>query len=248
MIAFERAGSIMVSAADGGGVRTLVDCAPERCSKGRPPAWAPDGKRLAFAFGVLGGDAVELWVIPTDPGTISADDPRDRAVRKDFLAISSISWSPDGTLVAVAGRLGTTPGPTAIYIVRVADGTLVDTISPAGIEIGESVDWSPDGTHLVFDATGPRGVCDGAGVYLVRPDGTGLELLVAPSRQDPCGYLSPVWSPDGKVVAFTRAHSEYGSDGFTGDILTLDLASRMITPVTTGPGLDCCPAWQPIRR
>jgi hypothetical protein len=93
----------------------------------------------------------------------------------------------------------TTPEPyvESLHIVDVT--TLVDTeiirFAP-GLYLG-AVDWSPDGTQLIFDigqqATGPLGPLHGAipetvEVDIVNVDGTGLKKLRGP------GSISPAWS------------------------------------------------------
>jgi Tol biopolymer transport system component len=59
-------------------------------------------------------------------------------------------------------------------------------------------DWSPDGRSVAFVTTRGSG-----GVYVVRPDGTGMRRLLR-------GEASDVdWSPDGKAVAFTGRRGIY---------------------------------------
>jgi Tol biopolymer transport system component len=48
------------------------------------------------------------------------------------------------------------------------------------------------------------------GVFLVRPDGTGLHRLV---REIPGSELRATWSPDGAQVAYVQARQDGGTDG-----------------------------------
>jgi len=61
--------------------------------------------------------------------------------------------------------------------------------------------WSPDGTWIVF--AGYKGT---AGLFLIRPDGTGLHSIVTElgNGQWP---RSPSWSPDGRWIAYSSGRS-----------------------------------------
>ncbi len=238
MIAFARGDDILVANSDGSGTRTLVDCAFPTCSASHP-VWLPNQTHIGFVR--TEGPRVSIWVVRAD-GSGLAD------LGISFRQISDHSWSPDGRRVAVAGQRGE-DGIHAIYIVRVVNGELLSTIEPPGIEIGETVAWSPDGEWLAFDAFGveARTICRGKGIYLVRPDGSSVTPLTGLSSEAAdCTDVYPAWSPDGNEIAFTRARAEFGSDGFIGDLLAIDVVSRQIRAVTSGPTLDCCPSWQPI--
>src|SRR5215208_6754921 len=98
-----------------------------------------------------------------------------------------------------------------------SDGTsqtwLIRAMDTKNFEVGfESPAWSPDGEKIAFmrttrvdfvnsppssavPATGP------SGLYLMKPDGTGLRKL---SKEMPYAQ-SPLWSPEGKEIAFSGA-------------------------------------------
>jgi Tol biopolymer transport system component len=98
-----------------------------------------------------------------------------------------------------------------------SDGTsqtrLIRATDTKNFEVGfESPAWSPDGEKIAFmsttrvdfvnsapssavPATGP------SGVYVMKPNGTGLRKL---SKEMPYAQ-SPLWSPEGKKVAFSGA-------------------------------------------
>lgn len=62
----------------------------------------------------------------------------------------------------------------------------------------ESPSFSPDGAHVTFAWEGPRR--DNFDIY-VKPVGTGGAQRVS---SDPAYETSPVWSPDGRFIAFLR--------------------------------------------
>jgi hypothetical protein len=181
-VAFQAPGGIRLLSA-GTGEATPVD-APGVNFTG-PPAWSPDGRRLAFTTrkGVFtvdasGHDLTEVW---------SLGYPRS--------VMLDVAWSPDGkrlaffdtSLVPLDGRSVT----SFMAMVVGADGsnpTALHVAGNCGCVNGPLpwLTWSPDGSLIaVATATLPSG----GGMYTVRPDGTDWTLVKA-------GYFGqPAWQP-----------------------------------------------------
>jgi Tol biopolymer transport system component len=226
----------------GTGLQQLTSC-ESTCERDGHPSWSPDGTQLAFSR--FEGRAEELWVV-------GADGSEPRPLNQEFAAIVHVAWSPRGDEIAVVGFSGPGPevGPDRIYLVNAETGRIARTLgTPSGLEFAGTVSWSPDGLFLAFDAVGEGGSLDVGGIYVMRGDGTDVRRLTeCPGHPvlGECTDFHPAWSPDGRLIAFTRAVPEPGSDGFMGDIYVIDAAGGEPRPVTSDPGLDCCPAWQPL--
>jgi len=236
-LAFLRANGIYLMNPDGSGAVKLVGCEPPECEGQSDPTWSPDGTRLVFTM--YRNEAGSLWVVGADGSSLAP-------LTKDLGSIGSPTWSPDGRQIAVT--LGHVPGGTVILLVSAETGEVVRSITPsARIEVAGPPAWSPDGDWFVFDASGLQGSWRRSGIYVMRTDGTDLRLLTScRAASSGCGDVYPAWSPDGREIVFTRSAFEWGTDGFTGDLFVIDLQGGERRRLTSGPGLDCCAAWQPL--
>ncbi|MFB9927997.1 amidohydrolase family protein [Amycolatopsis halotolerans] len=144
------------------------------------PSWSPDGTTLVFQSYREG--AFDLW-------TIRADGSGLRRLTSGPFDHREPVFSPDGRAVAYSSDEG---GSYGIRVLDVASGTSrVITDSP---EEEYEPAWSPDGAKLAFVAGGTRvdvvSVADGSRSTLVsEPDAV---------------LHSPMWTPDGKDVVYTR--------------------------------------------
>jgi TolB protein len=153
------------------------------------PTWSPDGKLIAFVSD-RSSTFPTLWLMN------AADGSGRRGVATPGLqqeAVDAVSWSPDGTQLAVT--LFNEPGPTQIALVALGT-TGRQTSRLLTSQPGGALDpaWSPDGTWVAYAGH------DGYAIemYAVHPDGTTVTRLTAD------GHLSrsPAWSPDGRHLAY----------------------------------------------
>jgi Tol biopolymer transport system component len=177
-LAFERAGDIFVSDADGSNQVNLTNT--ER--RERSAAWSPRGNRIAF----ISEDAI--WVM-------NADGSRTRLVLEGVAAVSQLSWSPNGEKIAFLrdSRVWTTQ----------SDGSPAKALARTDEAVG-GPSWSPDGRRIAF--TGLRDNTNTSGdpnaeVYTVKAQGGGLRRLTFKGF----GYDAfPDWSPNGRTIVFSR--------------------------------------------
>jgi Tol biopolymer transport system component len=179
---------------------TLLDAYPGRRMHLAPVAWSPDGSRILVSSGgedVAPGD-VGIYTIRTTDGGDLQRLVRTPAGNGDVV----IGYSPDGTRILFS-RVGDAP---AIYTVA-SDGSDLARLSPASMVPVDldffdavSVDWSPDGSQVVFAAM--VGGTLAPGMYVVQARGGALTELVPPAL----GALSAQWSPKRAAIAFTSGH------------------------------------------
>jgi Tol biopolymer transport system component len=164
------------------------------------PHWSPDGSSVAVTSG-LGGVCP-----PTCTSNTVIIDPVTGNYRiltpAGYPAVlSSCSiWSPDGTRFVCDGENDSDPTVNGLYLIRASDGgglTRVTTATGQGDDL--PIDFSPDGTQLVFGHTGPFHTCDRtSALFVINVDGSGLRRIT------PWGFCDDDggWSPDGSRIGF----------------------------------------------
>ncbi|MEC3910823.1 amidohydrolase family protein [Sphingobium sp. CR2-8] len=174
----------------GGAPKAIITDPFHKCD----PAWSPDGRTIAYSSDR--GGTLDLWL-------------HDIATRKDRQltnipdkAVAWGSWSQDGTMIAFLDQDG------ALHTVEVASGAVTKRFD-AIWEPGRP-SFGPDGKTIAYAAFKPVtgryregaseiltvDLASGKGSY--RPAFEGKSLGTR-------GHDGPVWSPDGKQMAFVFA-------------------------------------------
>jgi TolB protein len=168
------------------------------------PAWAPDGKRLAYVS--FETQKAAVWVQDLSTG--------ERRMVANFKGSNSApAWSPDGQNLVLTLSLA---GPAQLYVVPAAGGTPRRLTSSNAIDT-EAV-YSPDGRQVYF--VSDRG--GGPQVYRVAAEGGAAERITFVGDYN----VSPSISPDGKHLAYISRQ------GGAFRLMLLELGSAQVTALT----------------
>ncbi len=170
----------------GGRPAKLIDDGWHKCH----PAWAPDGKTLAYSTDRAG--TLQIWL-----RDIAAGADRQLTSLPDAVAVSA-SWSHDGSLIAFLTQEG------ALHTVEVATGA-VQKVYDALWEPGRPT-FGPGAATIAMAAFKPNSARYREGLSEVltidRATGKGSYAPVLPGKSlGTRGDDGPIWSPDGKTMA-----------------------------------------------
>ena len=193
----------------------------------RYPTLAPDGRSIVYAVDAQDGS--------TDLRLMTLDDRGQPTGSRLLLDgpdnLSETSWSPDGTTLLV--RSDTESGGDLYrYDLRTEELELF-------LEGAFNARWSPDGTAIAYSTEREDDPGD-ADLFVADADGTNPRLVVDTGFDD----VLPVWSPDGRRLAFASEVHDGDLDVF---VVNVDGTGAMIltadhdgydTPYLWGPRDD----------
>ena len=204
--------ALFVADSDGFGETKILESAEPILS----PAWAPDGRQLAYVS--YEGRRPRIFIQDLATG-------RRRDVGNFPGYTGAPSFSPDGNRIALSSSKDGNP---EIYVMDLRSGRLRRLTSSSGIDTEPT--WSPDGSTIAFTS-------DRAGrpqIYTVPAAGGNATRLTLEGRYN----ARATYAPNGEMIAF--AH--HTSKGFR--IATMELGSGDLN-VLTKTSLDESPSFAP---
>jgi TolB protein len=197
------------------------------------PSFTPDGHHLVFTRCCETGHGYSLWTVDTNGHGL-----RDLTTEEDNGPADTLPQvSPNGKLI-VFNRCGDL---CAVDIVD-RNGRNRRQLTPDGMAVSTTGNFSPSSTEVVFSAHAREGVR--SSLWTVRTDGTHLQQITTSglacgtptSDPDAVGCTQPRWSPDGRRIIFSGS----GPDG--SDIYTVRPNGTGLVQVTHDGG-DDSPTW-----
>ena len=184
------------------------------------PAWAPDGKRIAFTSYLRRNP--DLYLIDTDGKNIQLFS------RYPGLNVSP-AWSPDGKKIALMMGM---EGKSDIYLMDSNGGNPKKLTRGHGNEASPT--WSPDGESIAF-------VSDRSGspqIYVMTRDGSNVRRLTFEGSYN----TNPSWSPKGDRIAYcSRTEGRF-------EIFTIGIDGSGLRRLTSNSGNNENPSWSPDGR
>jgi serine/threonine protein kinase/Tol biopolymer transport system component len=189
------------------------------------PSVAPDSKTVAYLSvkNLSQGDKLASGAILLRP-THSEVSPT-QLVAGGFMPV----WSPDSKQVAFMREVG---GVYNIWAIQAVGGEARQLTNGGVLAVSPSVmpynrtqtsdfGWSPDGRRIVY-----RSKKSGApNLWLVSADGAN-DTQVTDNRDSNLRYYSPLWSSDGKHLAYTSRPDNAVDGKMTNGVWVVDVETR----------------------
>jgi TolB protein len=168
--------SLVIADADGEGAKVALT-SPEPIIS---PAWAPNGRELAYVSFESGKATVRVQDVQTGA----------RRVLADFKGTNSApAWSPDGNQLALSLSR---EGGTQLFVIN-RDGSGLRRLTQSSA-IDTEASYAPDGSKIYF--VSDRG--GGPQIYRMPASGGAAERVTFSGNYN----ISPAVSPDGRTLAY----------------------------------------------
>lgn len=187
------------------------------------PTLSPDGKEMIYIMVIAGREQLMRRAV---------DGSYVRQITNDNANHEDPAWSPDGSHVAF---VLIKDGLEQIHLMN-PDGTAIEPLTPADVKTIHP-SWSHDGRRVAYctddDLAPPRK--NPSEVYSIDIATHSISKLISDGVN-----TYPVWSPDGKRMAFRRMLGETNSEVFLAEADGSNPRN-----ITNNPAFDGWPAWSP---
>lgn len=187
------------------------------------PTLSPDGKEMIYIMVIAGREQLMRRAV---------DGSYARQLTSDDANHEDPAWSPDGSRVAFVLIKN---GLEQIHLMH-PDGTGVEPLTPAAVKTIHP-SWSSDSRRVAYctddDLAPPRK--NPSEIYSMDVATHSITKLLSDGVN-----TYPVWSPDGKMMAFRRMLGETNSEVFVSDADGSNARN-----ITNNPAFDGWPAWSP---
>ena len=187
------------------------------------PTLSPDGKEMIYIMVIAGKEQLMRRAL---------DGSYVRQLTTDEAQHEDPAWSPDGKHVAFVLIKN---GSEQIQIMN-PNGSGVEPLTPLDVKTIHP-NWSPDSRSLAYctddDLAPPKK--NPAEIYSIELATRKITRLISGGVN-----TYPVWSPDGKRIAFRRMLEETNSEVFVANADGSDARN-----LTNDPAFDGWPAWSP---
>ena len=143
------------------------------------PCFSQDGRYIVYVKYPISGGTHQIWIKDLETGENTMLGPG---------TTPSFSW--DGKKIVYARS--SNDGVHAYIWTMDIDGENQTQLTDASLKSAQRPRFSPDGRHIVFDATDESGNFD---IYVINKDGSNLTRLTLNKSQD----VQPYWSQDGYI-------------------------------------------------
>lgn len=210
------------------------------------PRWSPDGSKIVFVGernNAEGHKSFEIFIMNSDGSGVKQltnseswgpEATGDTGGHEEPVRWNSCpTFSPDGTKILFASNRGGDYARPVLYIMNLDGSDQRKFGFPFEID-GTDADWSPVTNRIVF--------CRGTaakGEIWVMDGGSPFPLLTAKKiTNNTDNNRNPVWSPDGKQIAFVS--DTYGND----DIFIMNADGTNIRRLTYDKSNERHPSWR----
>jgi serine/threonine protein kinase len=183
------------------------------------PSYSPDGRQIVFANRV-GDNPTAVWMV-------NADGLNPRLIYTGKGDIVAAAWSPLGDRIAYAMTVGV-PLEYEIFTMD-TNGKNHARLTQNLQGVGGSLDWSPDGSHLLIHA----GAYDDKDIFILDAR-TGDTVQIT----DGGNNAGAAYSPDGKYIVFNSLRNEGQADLY---VMRADGTNQ--TQLTNDPEPDWGAQW-----